>query len=341
MRNFRCMLVSGVYFYLFLRLPFPRIFAILNVDERMISRFFRYPFSEKEPILQQYQTVREVGMKIGKQLYKFRKARGFTQEKLAKKLGVSFQTISAWENDTHLPKIDKVGKLASTLNVKISDICEENPDDSQDWMISDHIFQVKNMFRQVKISANALHFHQTLSALSCSSKMHQNQFRKGNSDLPYIIHPLTMACHAMALGLYEDSLLATILLHDVCEDCKHEDGTPIDPGELPVSLEVQEAVSLLSKPKTMNEDTVNAYYHRISKNRLALITKVLDRCNNISTMAHCFSKPKIAKYIYSTEKYVLPLLEIMKNQYSETCYNAVFLIKYQMATTIETIKRLL
>lgn len=280
-------------------------------------------------------------MKIGKQLHKYRKASGFTQETLAKKIGVSFQTISAWENDTHLPQMDKVSKLASSLNVKISDIYEENSDQAQNWSISDNIFQMENMYRQIKFSANALHFHQTLIALSYSANMHKHQYRKGTSRLPYITHPLTMACHAMALCLQEDDLIATILLHDVCEDCTNEDNTPVTPEQLPVSENIQEAVRLLTKPKDSQKDWAIDYYAGISKNRLAIITKVLDRCNNISTMAHCFSKVKIARYIFSTEKYILPLLEIMKTQYSDTCYNAVFLIKYQMTSTIETIKRLL
>lgn len=237
-----------------------------------------------------------------------------------------------------------INQTASAPQIDLSANVKENldsPNAWKDWNISDHIFQVQNMYRQVKISANALHFQQTLSALLFSSKMHRNQLRKGNSDLPYIIHPLTMACHAMALGLYEDSLLATILLHDVCEDCKHEDGRPVLADELPVSPEVKEAVALLTKPKTPHTNWTEEYYSNISKNRLAVITKILDRCNNISTMAHCFSKLKMAKYIASTEKHILPLLDIMKHRYGDTCYNAVFLIKYQMVTTIETIKRLL
>lgn len=34
----------------------------------------------------------------------------------------------------------------------------------------------------------------------------------------YIIHPLSMACFAIGLGLTDDNLIAVILLHDICED---------------------------------------------------------------------------------------------------------------------------
>ena len=56
---------------------------------------------------------------------------------------------------------------------------------------------------------------------------HEGQQRK--SGEPYIVHPLTMACNALALGIRDDKVVATILLHDVCEDCD------VSLKELPIS----------------------------------------------------------------------------------------------------------
>lgn len=51
-------------------------------------------------------------MSIGSNLIAARKAKGFTQEQLAERLGVSFQAVSAWERDAYLPE---AGKLAALL----------------------------------------------------------------------------------------------------------------------------------------------------------------------------------------------------------------------------------
>ena len=38
----------------------------------------------------------------------------------------------------------------------------------------------------------------------------------------------------------------------------------------------------------------------------------MDRCNNLSTMADGFRKPKMVKYVKQTEQYVLPLLDVVR-----------------------------
>ena len=57
-------------------------------------------------------------------------------------------------------------------------------------------------------------------------------------------------------------------------------------------------------------------------------------------MSLAFSKEKIIEYVEETQDYVYPLLEKMK--YDNPEYNdAVFLIKYQLRSAIETIKAFL
>ena len=46
-----------------------------------------------------------------------RKERNLTQEELAEQLGVTFQAVSKWENDTGLPDISQVIPLATVFNV--------------------------------------------------------------------------------------------------------------------------------------------------------------------------------------------------------------------------------
>lgn len=49
----------------------------------------------------------------------------------------------------------------------------------------------------------------------------------------------------------------------------------------------------------------------------------------------------MAQYIAETETYVMPLLDVLKRRYEESCYHAAFLVKYQMLSDMENLKRLL
>lgn len=56
---------------------------------------------------------------------------------------------------------------------------------------------------------------------------------------------MLLACHAIALGLDDDNLVSTALLHDVCEDCD------VLAEDLPVNKITKRAVALLTKDKMM------------------------------------------------------------------------------------------
>ena len=70
------------------------------------------------------------------------------------------------------------------------------------------------------------------------------------------------------------------------------------------------------------------------------MAKIIDRCNNVSTMAKAFSDEKLNEYIEETETYVLPLLKTVKQNYMEY-NNAVFLIKYHMLSVLESLKNMM
>ena len=103
------------------------------------------------------------------------------------------------------------------------------------------IFNSEKQYTYLKGFAMGLGWVATVNALAYARELHDGQQRK--SGEPYIVHPLTMANHAIALGVHEDEIIATILLHDVCEDCG------VQPKDLPVSKDVREAVRLLTRVK--------------------------------------------------------------------------------------------
>ncbi len=59
---------------------------------------------------------------IGKTIQCLRKAKGVTQEKMAQQIGVSFQTISKWENDVTMPDILLLPVIADYFGVSIDEL---------------------------------------------------------------------------------------------------------------------------------------------------------------------------------------------------------------------------
>ncbi|WP_165170399.1 zinc ribbon domain-containing protein [Adlercreutzia sp. ZJ242] len=63
-------------------------------------------------------------MAIGNAIATHRKARGLTQEELARKLYVTRQAVSRWENDETTPGIDMCKLIAVTLDVPLMHLVE-------------------------------------------------------------------------------------------------------------------------------------------------------------------------------------------------------------------------
>ena len=206
-----------------------------------------------------------------------------------------------------------------------------------EWKIRDQYFSDVHMFTRIKTVAELQNLRQTYRALYYMKEKHQGQTRKAmkysDAQLPYIVHPLMMACHAMSMNLLDDELLAATLLHDVCEDC----GTA--PEELPVNEQTREAVRLVTKPENFGktDPEYRTYYEGIAGNRIALIVKLLDRCNNISSMATSFTDEHMAEYIKETQEYIHPLMKRARDEYPEYS-NQLFLIRYHMNSVLETVR---
>ena len=59
---------------------------------------------------------------IGKNIRRGREAKGFTQEELARRLNVTRQAVSNWENEKTQPDIDTLQKLAQHLDVSAEEL---------------------------------------------------------------------------------------------------------------------------------------------------------------------------------------------------------------------------
>ena len=149
------------------------------------------------------------------------------------------------------------------------------------------VFNAEKMYTYLRGYAMGQKMQQTLTALSFAREKQKDQIRK--SGEPYIIHPLTMACNAVSVGIEDDNSIATILLHDVCEECE----VPLE--ELPVGDIVKRGVELMTFEVMEGETKETAkvrYYNMLLQSREATFTKLIDRCHNVSSMAGTFTIEK-------------------------------------------------
>ncbi len=272
---------------------------------------------------------------IGERIKEARKMKNLSQEQLGEKLDLSFQAVSSWETGKFVPDSDRLPALAKELDLSLDGLFVER---ERRWEPGPVNFDPDRMFTFVKGRAQMLGLTRTLQVLEKLRMAHEDQPRKSRYgfDTLYIVHPLTMACHALAMGLKEDEVIAVCLAHDMVED---SDGR-VKLEDLPEGR-VRNAVRLLSKnecPHT-GEDWLTMYYKDIAKNPLACLVKILDRVNNVAGMADAFGRDWMIKYTAETDRYYPALLETVKKV--PEWNDAWWLLRYQLRTMLETFKRLL
>lgn len=64
--------------------------------------------------------------KVGKLIKDIRKEYNLTQDQLAKKLGVTFQAVSKWENGKNIPDISVLKQISDEFNVDLNSILDGN-----------------------------------------------------------------------------------------------------------------------------------------------------------------------------------------------------------------------
>ena len=271
---------------------------------------------------------------IGDRIKSARLAKGMSQEKLGEKLGVSFQAVSSWETGKFIPDSDHLPALSQTLDLSIDALLS---DEHRNWELKPINYDCGHMFTFVKGRAQMLGFTQTLAVLDLLREAHGSQERRSKNGFTttYMVHPLTMACHALAMGIRDDDVLAAALAHDMVEDAHRK------PEELPVGEPVRNAVRLVSKNMydPGESDWEDRYYENIRKNPLACMVKCLDRINNLAGMADAFSRWKMIRYAEETDRYYPALLDALKKV--PEWNDAWWLMRYQMMTMLEAFKRLL
>ena len=144
-------------------------------------------------------------MSIGTNIKSLREERRYTQEQVAEAVGVSFQAVSSWERDEYKPDTDKLIRLADLLDVSVSAIVEEK---RKVFKTKETIYNWEHMKTYVKTTAKNFKLYNALKAVDYAVKAHEGQKRK-RSAVPYIYHPLNLACHALSMDITEDEVIAS------------------------------------------------------------------------------------------------------------------------------------
>ena len=168
------------------------------------------------------------------------------------------------------------------------------------------------MFTYLRGRLDGPGFEQSRAALVFARRAHNGQLRK--NGLPYIVHPLSMACDAIACKGATDEIIATILLHDVCEDCN------IPLSSLPVDEVVRHGVKLMTIRPYQGEEkfeTKRRYFHELLDSKEAVICKAFDRYANLNDADGVLSEEAIVKNIRETHELLMPVLKEAKYEYPE------------------------
>lgn len=92
---------------------------------------------------------------FGKNLQKYRKYRGLTQEKLAELIGVDVTSISSIETGKYFPSADNLSKLVYVLQIQFSDLFMFDSICTEEEIFED-ILQILSSFKHDKNRLNTI-----------------------------------------------------------------------------------------------------------------------------------------------------------------------------------------
>ncbi len=138
-------------------------------------------------------------------------------------------------------------------------------------------------------------------AYAVAAQAHTGQMRDEGTS--YIVHPVRVAVALVdELNIYTPELVCSALLHDVIED------SPTTRAQIAEMFgeEVGRIVWLLTK---FEEVSLADYLSAIEEANEtgAPIVKLCDRLDNLRFISHSPKLEKKYRYVYTTEKYYLPL----------------------------------
>lgn len=118
-------------------------------------------------------------------------------------------------------------------------------------------------------------------------ELHAGQLRKGDGNIPYVVHPLEVGI-IVARYTTTPELVAAAILHDTVEDCNY----PLEELEQEFGTEVKNYVSALTEDKTISnwEDRKTENLKRLKENQDAFFIKSVDALANMRSLIEAIKK---------------------------------------------------
>lgn len=93
---------------------------------------------------------------LGQKIAALRKEKGWTQEELAERLGVSPQAVSKWENDVSCPDIMLLPEIARLFNVTTDNIlgCEREPEKTVQLVPKEQRNDLENLMLRIIVDSS-------------------------------------------------------------------------------------------------------------------------------------------------------------------------------------------
>jgi len=173
-----------------------------------------------------------------------------------------------------------------------------------------------------------------LEALEYAAECHTGKRKDGKT--PEYFHQLSIGRYVKSIATsleYPEATLATVFLHDLCED--YDIGFAEIEGRF--GGEIGLAVRLMTKKFRGYRKPDEQYYREIGDCKIASVTKGADRVHNIQTMIGVFTYEKQQEYIEETERYILPLLKGARRRFpkQEPAYEN---IRHVLVSQIELLR---
>lgn len=194
-------------------------------------------------------------------------------------------------------------------------------------------YNVEKMYTYLRGFLVGAKMTESMKALQYAREQHKSQVRK--NGVPYIVHPLSMACYAAALGITDDNVIAVILLHDICEDCG------IAVSSLPFNDSIKRGVKYMTVESFETDkdkmETKRRYFRNLLESKEATICKAIDRYNNLSDMPFALSPDAIGKNAAETDILLLPILKEAKERWTELA-DIMFILRTNIRSINDILK---